>query len=388
MSERVYLDYNASAPVRPQARDAALAAMDLLGNASSAHAAGRAARGVIEDARRHVSALAGGSCERVIFTSGATEANGLALASARAAGCRRLIIAAGEHQSLREAAAAGEAPFETLPLNAQGQADLDWLQNRLSHWDPADGRPFAALMAANNETGVLQPIAAAAAILAPYGGWLHVDAVAALGRIGLDLEQVGASTLTLSAHKIGGLQGCGALLYAEHAPITRQIHGGGQERRLRSGTENLPGIAAFAAAAQAAGGELQSAARTPFEDFRAAAARRLKAAGAVVIGEDAPRAPHVLCVATPGFPAALQVMALDLEGVMVSAGAACSSGTLAPSPALQAMGRPELATFALRASGGWSTPQRHWERFADVWLAAFARRAHRRPHLQSIREVA
>ena len=376
----VYLDHGATSPVRPEAVDAACEAMHGGGNASSVHAAGRAARDRIERARAEVAALVAADPERTLFTSGGVEADNLAITSAVAAGSRRLLVGATEHVAVTAAAAATGLPVEGVPVRADGQADLGWLAGRLARWDRADGPPFVALMLANNETGVLHPVAEAAALVRDAGGWLHVDAVAAAGKVAVDMDALGADTVVVSAHKIGGPQGVGALSWSERVEPVRALHGGGHERGRRAGTENAPGIAGFAAAARLAAAHLpQAAAQAAWRD---AAAERLAAAGVRVAGEGASRTPVVLSLAAPGFPSHLQVMALDLEGVMVSGGSACSSGKVRPSGVLEAMGFGALATGSLRASGGWSTTQADWARFADAWLHVHERaqfRAARRP---------
>ena len=370
----VYLDYAATAPIRPEAAEAAVRALAIGGNPSSVHARGRAARAVVEDSRAAVGRLVGVDPAELVFTSGGTEANALAIESAVASGAaRRLIVGATEHDSVVESARATGAPVEVWPVDARGVADLAWLEDRLARWE--EGRPFAALMLANNETGVIQPVAQAAAMLHAAGGLLHVDAVQAAGKMNLSLSTLGADTLALSAHKLGGPQGVGALAFAPAAPIHRRLHGGGQERGLRAGTENLAGIAGFGAAAAAALRDLPHLADQAA--WRDAAAARLKAAGARVAGEDAPRLDAILCIAVEAWPSALQVMALDLDGVMVSAGSACSSGKVRPSGVLTAMGFGERAVGALRASGGWATTEDDWRRFADAWLAAHERHASR-----------
>ncbi|HEX3700144.1 MAG TPA: cysteine desulfurase family protein [Phenylobacterium sp.] len=373
----IYLDYNASAPVRPEAAQAVARALSLGGNPSSAHAAGRAARALVEQARAEVAALVAAPASTIVFTSGGSEANALAIESAVAAGSRRLIVSAIEHDSVRETAAASGTAVELLPVDRNGVADLGWLAERLARWDLADGRPFVALMAANNETGVIQPVAKAAELVRAADGWLHVDAVQAAGKIALDSRALGADTLSVSAHKLGGPQGVGALTFGPRAVLSRRQHGGGQERGRRGGTENVPGISGFGAAAKASlqaldrSGDIEAA-------WRDAAAARLKAAGAKVMGEAAPRLTNTLCVATPGFSSETQVMALDLAGVMVSAGAACSSGKVKASPVLAAMGQGELAGCGIRVSGGWATTEPDWRRFAEAWADAHARHAARR----------
>jgi cysteine desulfurase len=375
-SARIYLDHAATSPVRPQAREAVLAALALSGNASSVHAAGRAARDRIETARVEICAFLGADRERLVFTSGGVEADNLAVASAVAQGSRRLIVGATEHPGVCVPAQASGAPVETLPVDRRGVADLDWLRDRLARWSAADGRPFVALMLANNETGVIAPIAEAAALVREAGGWLHVDAVAAAGKLALDLEALGADSLAVSAHKIGGPQGVGAFAWSERVAPVRQMHGGGHERGFRSGTENLPGIAGFAAAAKAAAADL--AHLSDHAAWRDAAAERLKAQGAVIGGEGAPRTASTLSVAVDDWPSVVQVMALDLAGVCVSGGSACSSGKVKPSGVLEAMGFGALASGALRASGGWSTTPADWDRFADAWIEARARHVQRR----------
>jgi len=369
----VYLDYNATAPMRPEALEAMTGALAQVGNPSSVHTAGRAARALVEQARTDIAALVGGPASTVVFTSGGTEANALAIDSAVATGARRLIVSAIEHDSVLETAKASGAAVELMPVNENGVADLAWLKARLTEWKPEDGRPFVALMLANNETGVIQPVLEASEIVRAADGWLHVDAVQAAGRLLTDSRALGADTLAVSAHKLGGPQGVGALTFGPRATLVRGQHGGGQERGRRAGTENVAGIAAFAAAARAALSEpeLKPA-------WRDAVAARLKAEGAVIIGEGAPRLANTLCVAAPGHDAALQVMSLDLAGVMVSAGSACSSGKVKPSHVLTAMGLGEVAACAIRVSGGWATTEDDWKTFTEAWLKAYAH--HRQRH--------
>jgi cysteine desulfurase len=372
----VYLDYNATSLVRPEAVAAVTHALEVGGNPSSVHAAGRAARAIVEQARADVAALIAAPASTVVFTSGGTEANALAIESAVAAGAKRVIVSALEHDSVQETSRVQGVAVEVLPVTREGLADLDWLKGRLATWDGADGKPFVALMLANNETGVIQPVAEAAEIVRAADGWLHVDAVQAGGKIAIDSRALGADTLSVSAHKVGGPQGVGALTFGPRATLSRRQHGGGQERGRRGGTENVPGIAGFGAAAKAALRDLDAfQAQAALRD---AAAERLKAAGAVVMGEAAPRLANTLSIATPGFGSDLQVMGLDLAGVMVSAGSACSSGKVKASPVLTAMGQEELAACAIRVSGGWNTTESDWNRFVEAWFAAHERHAARR----------
>uniref|UniRef100_B0SXC9 Cysteine desulfurase n=1 Tax=Caulobacter sp. (strain K31) TaxID=366602 RepID=B0SXC9_CAUSK len=368
----IYLDYNATAPVRPEARDAVLRAFDLGGNPSSVHASGRAARDLVETARTQVAALVGVAPGSVTFVSGGTEANALAIGSAAFSGFNRVIVSAGEHDAVVETAAACGLQVSQMPIDTEGLADMAWLEEALS----AEGRALVCLMLANNETGVIQPVAQASALVRAADGWLHVDAVQAAGKIAIDFTALGADTMALSAHKLGGPQGVGALVAGTRATIVRQQHGGGQERGRRAGTENVAGIAGFGAAAEAALRDLPSMANQG--TGRDALAERIKAAGAVVLGEGAQRLPQTLCLAAEGFASQIQVMNLDLAGVMVSAGSACSSGKVKASRVVEAMGRPDLAPFALRVSGGWATTEQDWISCGDAWLAAYSRIGARR----------
>ena len=372
--EPVYLDHNASSPIRPEAAEAVARALGIGANPSSIHARGRMARSLIETARGTVARFVGGDPQALVFTSGGAEANALAIESAIAAGFSPLIIGSIEHETVVETARASGVEVYPLAVDKSGRADVDGLRTMVA---ALSGRhPFVALMLANNENGVIQPIAEAAEIVRAANGWLHVDAVQAAGKIAIDMNALGADSLTLSAHKLGGPQGVGALAWGPRATLTRRLHGGGQERGRRAGTENLPGIAGFAAAVDA------SVDKPPVSvdmtRARDAAAARVKAAGATVIGEDAPRLDNTLCMAVPDWPSELQVIALDLEGVMVSAGAACSSGKVKASRVLEAMGHEDLAPGALRASSGWDSQAADWDRFADAWIGAYARFAARK----------
>jgi cysteine desulfurase len=322
----IYLDHNATARVRPEAIAAITNVLTHVGNPSSIHAAGRTARAVMEKAREDIGALIAAPASTVIFTSGGTEANAIAIESAVAAGAKRLIISAIEHDSIQETSRVLGVEVEVLPVDSNGVADLGWLRERLGRWDAVDGKPFVALMLANNETGVIQPVAEAAEIwCAPPAAGCTSTPSRPPARSRSTCRALGADTLAISAHKLGGPQGVGALTFGPRATLSRRQHGGGQERGRRGGTENLPGIAGFGAAAVAARAGLDDyQARAAWRDD--AVAGRLKASGSVVMGEAAPRLPNTLCIAAPGFTSDLQVMGLDLAQVMVSAGSACSSG--------------------------------------------------------------
>lgn len=369
----VYLDHCATSPLRPEARAAMTAAFDVVGNPSSVHADGRAARALLEQARSQVASLAGAKPTSVTFTSGGTEANVLAVRSAVAAGSRRLLVSAIEHDCVRESALSSGVEVVELPVLPNGVIDLEALEAALDAWPPVAGPVFLALMAANNETGVIQPVREAGERVRAAGGWLHVDAVQAAGRLSVGLDLFCADTLALSAHKLGGPQGIGALVAAPRSRIARDLPGGGQEQGRRAGTQNLIGAAGFGAAVAAA---LAAGPTDPVA--RNQAAERLAKAGARLVGADAPRLADVLCIAAPDISSEIQVMGLDLAGVRVSAGAACSSGKVKPSRVLEAMGIGELAGCAIRLSGGWSTGPEDWRIAAEAWIDLKTRRDLRR----------
>jgi len=368
----VYLDYNATAPIRPEAQEAMLRALKVPANPSSVHAAGRAARDIVETARTQVAVLVGVPAGSVTFVSGGTEANALAIESARACGFTRIVVGATEHDAVMETAKASGLPVEAWPVDARGVARVSWLEAALN----GPGRALVCLMLANNETGVIQPVAEASVLVRAANGWLHVDAVQAAGKITIDFSALGADTMALSAHKLGGPQGVGALVAGTRATLHRRQHGGGQERGRRAGTENVAGIAAFGAAADAATRGLARAAEQA--QWRDALAERVKAEGAVVLGEGVARLPQTLCFAGEGFGSEIQVMNLDLAGVMASAGSACSSGKVKASRVVEAMGHSNLAPFALRVSGGWASTEDDWIKCGDAWIAAWKRIGARR----------
>ncbi|MGE5203835.1 MAG: cysteine desulfurase family protein [Acidobacteriota bacterium] len=364
MTEPAYLDWNATAPLRPEAARAVAEALARTGNPSSVHRWGRAARQAVERARAQVAALVGTAPAAVIFTSGGTEANRLALSAGSG---RRILVSAIEHDSVRETV----PEAEVVPVTSSGVVDLGALESLLL----ADPRPaLVSLMLANNETGAVQPVREAAAIAHRHGALLHCDAIQAAGKIAVDFASLDADLLTLSAHKLGGPQGVGALVLREGAMLAAQRRGGGQERGYRAGTENVPGIVGFGVAAEIAARELDRYAG--IAALRGAAQARLQAIApeARIFAADVARLPNTLCIAMPGVPAATQVMALDLAGVMVSAGAACSSGKVRPSRVLAAMGAsPEEAGSAIRVSLGWSTTAAEIDRLVEAWGALYRR---------------
>jgi cysteine desulfurase len=358
-----YLDWNANAPMRPEVAGAVSAALRLCGNPSSVHGFGRRARQAVNRAREAVAALVNAAPEDVVFTSGGTEANSLAL---RAFSDRRVIVSAIEHESVL--AAAREAA--RLPVSRDGVVDLGALERGLV----SDPRPaLVSVMVANNETGAIQPVAEAARIAHQHGALFHCDGVQGPGQIPVDFRAIGADLLTISAHKIGGPMGVGALIVRDGLPLLPLIKGGGQERMRRGGTENFLGIVGFGAAALLAA---ETEARQNMTRLRDEAERRLCdiAPDATVFAHAVPRLPNTLCVAMPRVAAATQLIALDLAGVMVSAGAACSSGKVARSHVLDAMGVPrEAADCAIRISLGWSTSAAEIDHLVEAWGALYAR---------------
>ena len=365
MNGPVYLDYNATAPLRPEAREAVASAMDTMGNASSVHGYGRAQRARIEAARATVAELFGAVPAGVVFTGSGTEANNLAL---RGCGRTRVIVSAGEHDSVL--AARGDA--DHLPLDADGLVRPDELQRRLAD---GGGDTLVSVMLANNETGVVQPVSELAAVAHAAGALFHCDGVQAAGRLPLDMEELGVDMLSLSAHKLGGPQGVGALLVREGVTLEAQALGGGQESRRRAGTENVAGIAGFAAAAEAAVAQMDEGARLAGLRDRLEEAALDVAPHARILGRNAPRLANTSCLALPGLKAETQVMALDLAGVAVSAGSACSSGKVTASHVLRAMGMDDaVASSAIRISLGWASRASDVDRFLAAW-EPLARRA-------------
>ncbi|MCA3700314.1 cysteine desulfurase family protein [Brevundimonas sp.] len=363
----VYLDYNASALVRPEVQAAMAEALADNGNPSAVHAAGRRARARVETARARLAEMVGADAQSVVFSSGGTESNAQAIASALAAGYERLIVCASEHPCVAEAAIASGKPVKVLPVDGRGVIDL----GKLSELLRAPGKAVVAIHHANNESGVIQPIREAATLVREYGGWLHVDAIQSAGKIPVSMAALKADTLTLSAHKLGGPQGVGALVLGEGRSAVQIVRGAGQERGLRAGTENVPGIHGFGVAAECAVRDLPAA--QSHAVWRDDAEAAVEAAGATIMGKGAPRLPNTLFLSVPDWDSPQALIVLDLDGVMVSAGSACSSGKTKPSRAIVAMGRLDLATGGVRVSGGWGTTKDDWSRFSDAWTRAYAR---------------
>lgn len=366
MDAPTYLDYNATAPVRPAVIAAMAEAMGWVGNASSLHGFGRRARAAVETARAQVAALVGAAPEEVRFTGSGTEADNWALTGFPE---RCLLVSAGEHPAVLAAAPGAER----LPLTGGGLVDLAALERALA---AARAPALVSVQAANNETGAVQPLAEIAALAHRHGALLHCDAVQAAGKLPLDAAGLGLDLVSLSAHKLGGPQGVGALVVRGAAEPAALLRGGGQERRRRAGTENVAGIVGFGLAAELAASELpQTLARAAWRDaFEAGLRARLPEA--VVFAVDAPRLPNTSCFALPGRSAETLLIALDLSGIALSSGSACSSGKVAPSHVLAAMGVPEaLSRSALRLSFGWASRREELQRCLD----ALARQGAARP---------
>lgn len=359
MNPRIYLDHNATSPLRPEVRDAVVAGMDRFGNPSSVHREGRRARAAVEAAREQVAALVGARAQDVVFTSGATEANNLAVsqgfivASARErATTEHTLVSAIEHPCVLEAGLARNAKL--LPVTADGVVDVARAVAEIAR----ASRPLVAVMAANNETGVIQPIGPLAEATKAAGGALLADCVAYAGRKSIALGDWGPDAIALSAHKIGGPMGVGALVMAgDRARLAGpMIRGGRQEHRLRAGTENVPAIIGFGVAAERARAEISGTA--PWAGLRSQLEQGLKAVAGdtVIFGEAAERLDTTIAFAVPGTTAETLLIALDLDGIAASSGSACSSGKVSRSHVLDAMGiADDLARAALRLSLGWSS---------------------------------
>ena len=378
MPDRVYLDWNATTPLRPEARQAMAAVWEVTGNPSSVHAEGRQARRLVEEARNAVAAAVGARAQDVVFTSGGTEANALALTPGlrRGAGepVRRLLVSAIEHPSVLSGGRFSPEAIGTIRVTGSGLIDIDDLRRILA----VEGPALVSVMLANNETGALQPVGEVADIVHEAGGVLHVDAIQALGKIPININAMKADLVALSAHKIGGQKGVGALVMAEGVQgLQPLLRGGGQELGRRAGTENVAGIAAFGAAVRAAMAALEeNAAR--LQGLRKRLEEGLRQTpGVIVFSDGEPRLPNTTLFTVPGMKAETAVIGFDLGGIAVSSGSACSSGKVQPSHVLAAMGvGPELAQGAVRLSLGWSTSEadidlalQAWRKLADALLS-------------------
>jgi cysteine desulfurase len=369
MLERVYLDWNATTPLRREAKEAMAAAWDLQGNPSSVHAEGRQARRLVEDARSAISGATGATPRNVVFTSGGTEANALALSPGlrRTSGLpvQRLLVSAIEHASVLAGGRFAVDAIGTIGVTGSGLLDLDQLREAVAGGPPA----LVSVMLANNETGAVQPISEAAEIVHLAGGLLHVDAIQAFGKVSFDINVIGADLVTLSGHKIGGPKGVGAVVLAEGVSgLEPLLRGGGQELGRRAGTENVAGIAGFGAAANAAMNSLENDA-VRIEGLRnRLESGLLQTSSVIVFSHEAPRLPNTTLFTVPGLKAETAVIGFDLAGVAVSSGSACSSGKVQTSHVLEAMGfGPKIAQGAVRLSLGWSTSDADVDYCLEAW---------------------
>ena len=365
---RTYLDHNATQPLREESRAAMIAAMDRYGNPSSVHAEGRAARAIVEAAREQVAALVNAKPGEVVFTSGATEANALAIGGRP---WSAVLFGNAEHAAVLAPARRLNTVLTELPCGADGVQDISGAEAWASMLPASDGAAFASLALANGETGVVQPVSDLAARLAPFGVVVHSDAAQAAGRMPVDFNALGVSLMSVSAHKMGGPKGVGALIVRDGTPLDALIVGGGQEKRRRAGTESVIAIAGFGAAADAARRDLDRAQNTAVLRDGLEAAILRNTPEAIVIGAGVERLANTSLISMPGKTAETLVIKLDLAGFAVSAGAACSSGKVASSHVLEAMGvPPEIARGAVRVSLGPETTVEDIERFVAAWTAA------------------
>jgi cysteine desulfurase len=365
VTARIYLDWNATAPLRPEARAAVVEAFDCVGNASSVHAEGRRARAIVESAREDVARLVGADQAMVVFTSGATESNAHVLR-----GPWDTVVSADiEHDSVTANIAASRARRIELPVDDDGIVEIGDVMEDIASKRELLGRALITLQMANSETGILQPVGEVAALARDNGLAIHTDAVQAIGRMPVRFADLGVDYLSLSAHKLGGPKGIGALVVRDGAPLSSLIAGGGQERRRRAGTENVAAIAGFGAAARAAARDLSTSVvhQTALRDRLEAGIARATT-GASIIGEGTRRLPNTSCIALAGQAAETLVIKFDLAGIAISAGSACSSGKVGSSPVLRAMGvRPDIARAAIRVSVGPSTTETEVDAFIDAW---------------------
>lgn len=367
-SQPVYFDYNATTPLKPAVVDCVCDVLRDVGNASSVHGFGRAARKRVEDARAQVAKLVAAQPAQVVFNSGATEGNNTVIKHFKG---ERVLISAIEHPSVRESV----PDAERIPVTRDGVIDLEALKTMLAA-GPAPA--LVSVMLVNNEVGTIQPVKEAAKIAKDKGALFHCDAVQAAGKIGLDINEMGVDFMTLSAHKMGGPQGVGALIIGPCGISPHLLSGGGQERRQRAGTENIAGIAGMGLAAALALEDMEKFNRIATLRDRLEAGMKAITPDLIVNGAGAARTANTANVCVPGIEAQTMLINLDLEGFAVGSGSACSSGTMKPSPVLMAMGAGEsCAKSSLRLSLGWNTTDADIERFLVVWERLYARLAPR-----------
>jgi len=358
---RTYLDHNATSPIRPEVIEASASAMAVAGNPSAQHGDGRAANNLISEARETIGLAMGVCAQDLIFNGGGTEGDNTAIHSAVKAGCKRLLISAMDHPATILTAESYDVTVEIIPADKHGVTDMAWLKNKLDNWSADEGRPFVSLVAANSETGVIQPTERAIDLVHAAGGLILIDAVQALGKLPMTFI---ADYISVSAHKVGGSQGVGVLYVAPDAPYTSLLQGGGQERRRRAGTMNVAGIAGFGAAVKAMS-DLNHT--QPLRDKLEAGLKAMEPS-LTIFGEDAKRLPNTSFFAVPDASSMTTMMALDLEGVSVSTGTACSSGKVGASRAITAMGLSDKAPKgAIRVSFGYNSSMADVDHFLTAW---------------------
>ena len=369
----IYLDHNATTPVRPEALQAMLDAMDRGGNASAVHSSGRGARAILEHARLSLAKSICAHPNDVIFTAGGTEADNLAIEGAiRGGGVTFIIHTVSEHEAVARCAESTGLPVELMPITRDGIADLDWLKSRLDRLG-ADEKALVCLHAANNETGVIQPYEEVGRMVREAGCLFHIDAVQALGKIPVDFAASGAHYAAISAHKVGGPQGVGALILACDAPFEVPKRGGGQEKGRRSGTENVPGSYAFAKALEACLANPDKWKQIEIWRNKLESELERIEPGICILGKNAPRTPNTTSVCTGGWEGGMQVIAMDLSGICVSSGSACSSGKAGVSKTWASMMCEKSAGCTIRVSLGWNSTEADVDAFLKVWATEYAR---------------
>lgn len=371
---RHYLDYNATTPVRPEVIEAVARAMTTIGNSSSVHAEGRSARAIVEEGREKLRALVNAPVNGVIFTGGGTEAIHYALhGTVKTGAVKRIFVSAIEHAAVPANAVEAGVAVETIPVTKAGVADLCWLRERLKDHDAKrDGGFLVCVMFANNETGILQPVREAADIAHESGGLVFVDAAQAVGKVPVNFVMSGADLMAVTAHKFGGPIGVGALIAAPNLPLHPIMRGGGHEQNRRAGTHNVPAIAGLGVAADLAAGSIAKAPK--IASMRDRMQDAAEAAGAVIWGKSEARLPGTLSLSAPGFSSQTQLMTMDLAGIAISSGSACSSGKTKPSHVLTAMGADDaLAGCGIRVSLGWNSTEEDADAFCREWPDAYRR---------------
>lgn len=367
---RIYLDHNAGSPLRPQVKQAVIEALDMAANGSSIHQEGRKAKGLIERSRQSIAEMVGAAPSGVTFTCGGSEANATILqpkltVKRKPRVIERLLVSGTEHHSVLKGGSFAPEQIEIVPVDSDGIINLAWLSDRLAKAHLAGECALVAVMLANNETGVRQPVEIIGDLVAEYGSFFLCDAIQGPGKLAVDINKIGAHFLTLSAHKMGGPQGIGAIVRrTESYAFTPLIRGGGQENYGRAGTENIAAIHGFGVAAQLIAEDPSSAER--IATLRDAMEQGLR--GGVVLGSQVERLPNTSCIAFPGLTAETMLISLDLQGFAVSSGSACSSGKVGLSHVLTAMGvEPNTAQSAIRISLGWNTTEEDIKQFTEAF---------------------